>query len=90
MCEGVSMSINNKTQHCRSTVLLVSRIPKPNKKLAPIYGGYMRRLTRAQKRNRIIMRRWWRSFKKESELMLPFLAGIIIFGLIVINFLRSI
>tara|TARA_R100000773_G_scaffold30942_1_gene26428 strand:+ start:6519 stop:6671 length:153 start_codon:yes stop_codon:yes gene_type:complete len=50
----------------------------------------MRRLTRAQRMNRIKMRRWWRSFKKESELMLPFLAGIIIFGLIVINFLRSI
>ena len=50
----------------------------------------MRRLTKAQRRNRIIMRRWWRSFKKESELMLPFLIGITLFGLIVINFLRSI
>ena len=50
----------------------------------------MRRLTKTQRMNRIRMNRWWRSFKKESELMLPFVIGIILFGLIVINFLRSI
>jgi hypothetical protein len=47
-------------------------------------------LTLSQKRNRRNLRRWWRSFKKEGELMLPFLLGILLLGLIVLNFLWSI
>tara|TARA_R100000482_G_scaffold109272_2_gene51545 strand:- start:1246 stop:1440 length:195 start_codon:yes stop_codon:yes gene_type:complete len=47
-------------------------------------------LTLSQKRNRQNLRRWWRSFKKEGELMLPFLLGILLLGLIVLNFLWSI
>tara|TARA_Y100000033_G_scaffold12391_1_gene11515 strand:- start:202 stop:372 length:171 start_codon:yes stop_codon:yes gene_type:complete len=41
-----------------------------------------RRLTAQQIRNRRAMRRWWRSFKSEGELMLPFFFGIILLGLI--------
>ena len=41
-----------------------------------------RRLTAQQIQNRAKMRRWWRSFKREGELMLPFFFGIILLGLI--------
>ncbi len=33
-----------------------------------------------QRRNRREFRKWWRSFKKEGELMIPFLIGIIVIG----------
>ena len=34
-----------------------------------------------QRANRRALRRWWRSFKREGELMIPFIIGIIIIGL---------
>ena len=34
-----------------------------------------------QKANRRALRRWWRSFKREGELLLPFIIGIIVIGL---------
>lgn len=34
-----------------------------------------------QQANRRAWRRWWRSFKKEGELLLPFIIGIIVIGL---------
>lgn len=40
----------------------------------------MRRLTAQQIQNRAKMRAWWRSFKKEGELMIPFLIGIFVIG----------
>tara|TARA_B100001093_G_scaffold464791_1_gene481945 strand:- start:65 stop:268 length:204 start_codon:yes stop_codon:yes gene_type:complete len=50
-----------------------------------------------QRANRIIwnrkkakMRRYWRAFKKEGELMIPFISGLIIFGIIILNFLYQI
>ena len=36
------------------------------------------------------MRRYWRAFKKEGELMIPFISGLIIFGIIILNFLYQI
>ena len=41
-----------------------------------------RQPTRQQIRNQQKLRRWWRSFKKEGELMLPFILGIIILGFV--------
>jgi len=41
-----------------------------------------RQPTRQQIRNARAMRRWWRSFKKEGELMFPFILGIIILGFV--------
>lgn len=41
-----------------------------------------RQPTRQQLRNQQKLRRWWRSFKKEGELMLPFIFGIIILGFV--------
>ena len=40
----------------------------------------MRKLTAQQIQNRAKMRKWWRSFKKEGELMIPFLIGIVVLG----------
>tara|TARA_B100000519_G_scaffold75146_1_gene64614 strand:+ start:73 stop:246 length:174 start_codon:yes stop_codon:yes gene_type:complete len=37
--------------------------------------------TIAQQRNRRAFKRWWRSFKREGELIIPFIIGIIIIGL---------
>ena len=37
--------------------------------------------TITKQRNRRALRRWWRSFKREGELLLPFIIGIIIIGL---------
>ena len=34
-----------------------------------------------QKANRRALRRWWCSFKREGELLLPFIIGIIVIGL---------
>ena len=42
----------------------------------------MRKLTAQQIRNRRAMRKWWRSFKKEGELMFPVIIGIIILGFV--------
>ena len=42
----------------------------------------MRKLTAQQIRNRRAMRKWWRSFKKEGELMFPFILGVIILGFV--------
>ena len=39
-------------------------------------------ITKQQMRNRQKMRKWWRSFKKEGELMIPFIIGIIILGFV--------
>ena len=36
--------------------------------------------TPQQIRNARAMRKWWRSFKKEGELMIPFILGIIVLG----------
>ena len=38
--------------------------------------------TPQQIRNARAMRRWWRSFKKEGELMFPFSLGIIVLGFV--------
>lgn len=42
----------------------------------------MRKLTAQQIRNRRAMRKWWRSFKKEGELMFPVIIGVIILGFV--------
>ena len=41
-----------------------------------------RQPTRQQIRNARAMRRWWRSFKREGEMMLPFILGIFILGFV--------
>ena len=41
-----------------------------------------RQPTRQQLRNQQKLRRWWRSFKKEGELMIPFILGVIILGFV--------
>jgi len=41
-----------------------------------------RQRTPQQERNARAMRRWWRSFKKEGELMIPFIMGILLLGFI--------
>ena len=41
-----------------------------------------RQPTRQQIRNQQKLRRWWRSFKKEGEMMIPFILGIIILGFV--------
>ena len=38
--------------------------------------------TPQQIRNARAMRRWWRRFKKEGELMIPFILGIILLGVV--------
>jgi hypothetical protein len=38
--------------------------------------------TPQQIRNARAMRKWWRSFKNEGEIMIPFITGIILLGLI--------
>tara|TARA_R100000231_G_scaffold125456_1_gene95819 strand:+ start:1715 stop:1894 length:180 start_codon:yes stop_codon:yes gene_type:complete len=35
-----------------------------------------------QRKQRQRFRRWWRSFKKEGELLLPFFVGILILGFV--------
>ncbi len=42
----------------------------------------MRQSYSKQIRNRRAMRKWWRSFKKEGELMIPFILGIILLGVV--------
>ena len=42
----------------------------------------MRRLTAQQIKNRRAMRKWWRSFKREGEMMFPFIIGVIILGFV--------
>jgi len=41
-----------------------------------------RQPTRQQIRNQQKLRRWWRSFKREGEMMLPFILGVIILGFV--------
>ena len=41
-----------------------------------------RQRTPQQERNARAMRRWWRSFKKEGEWMIPFIVGILLLGFI--------
>ena len=41
-----------------------------------------RQPTRQQLRNQQKLRKWWRSFKREGEMMLPFILGVIILGLV--------
>ena len=41
-----------------------------------------RQPTRQQIRNQQKLRRWWRSFKREGEIMLPFILGVIILGFV--------
>lgn len=41
-----------------------------------------RKLTARQIQNRAKMRRWWRSFKNEGEIMIPFITGILLLGLV--------
>ena len=41
-----------------------------------------RQPTRQQIRNQQKLRRWWRSFKREGEMMIPFILGIIILGFV--------
>lgn len=38
--------------------------------------------TRQQIRNQQKLRRWWRSFKREGEMMIPFILGILILGFV--------
>lgn len=42
----------------------------------------MRKLTAQQIKNRRAMRKWWRSFKREGEMMFPFIIGVIILGFV--------
>lgn len=37
--------------------------------------------TPQQRMNRLKFKRWWRSFKREGELMLPFILGVVLLGL---------
>ena len=37
--------------------------------------------TPQQRMNRLKWKRWWRSFKREGELMIPFILGIVLLGL---------
>ncbi len=39
-------------------------------------------ITKQQIKNRRKIRKWWRSFKREGELMLPFILGIILLGFV--------
>jgi hypothetical protein len=41
-----------------------------------------RQPTPQQIRNQQKLRRWWRSFKREGEMMLPFILGVIILGFV--------
>ena len=41
-----------------------------------------RQPTPQQLRNQQKFRRWWRSFKKEGELMIPVILGVIILGFV--------
>jgi len=41
-----------------------------------------RQPTRQQIRNQQKLRKWWRSFKREGEMMLPFILGVIILGFV--------
>ena len=41
-----------------------------------------RQPTPQQIRNARAMRKWWRSFKREGELMIPFIIGVIILGFV--------
>jgi hypothetical protein len=41
-----------------------------------------RQPTPRQRRNARAMRKWWRSFKREGEMMIPFILGIIILGFV--------
>ena len=41
-----------------------------------------RQPTPHQIRNQQKLRRWWRSFKREGEMMLPFILGVIILGFV--------
>ena len=41
-----------------------------------------RQPTRQQIRNQQKMRRWWRSFKREGEIIFPFILGVIILGFV--------
>ena len=38
--------------------------------------------TPQQKRNARALRRWWRSFKREGEIIFPFILGIIVLGFV--------
>jgi hypothetical protein len=38
--------------------------------------------TPQQRRNARAMRRWWRSFKREGEIIFPFILGVIILGFV--------
>ena len=49
--------------------------------------SFFSRLSRRQRtpqqiRNDRALRKWWRSFKKEGELMIPFIVGVIILGFV--------
>jgi hypothetical protein len=41
-----------------------------------------RQPTRQQIRNARAMRKWWRSFKREGEIIFPFILGIIVLGFV--------
>ena len=41
-----------------------------------------RQPTPQQIRNQQKLRKWWRSFKREGEMMLPFILGVIILGFV--------
>ena len=41
-----------------------------------------RQPTRQQIRNQRALRRWWRSFKREGEIIFPFILGVIILGFV--------
>ena len=46
------------------------------------YDLTYREPTPQQRRNARAWRRWWRSFKREGEMMIPFILGIIILGFV--------
>ena len=46
-------------------------------------------ITHRQRQNRIKLKRKWRQIKKEFDMMIPFLLGLFILGLIVLNFFQG-
>ena len=44
--------------------------------------GILKMITKQQMRNRQKIRKWWRSFKREGKIMIPFILGIIILGFV--------
>ena len=44
--------------------------------------GILKMITKQQIKNRRKIRKWWRSFKKEGEIIFPFIIGVMILGFV--------